>query len=79
MKNPIIAVVTTCKKEYKKYINTQPIGFNFQKISVLKDIKTKDYDKVVLLKNSENITDYVIKTVTKSALEVEDLSDRFIY
>jgi len=76
-----IAVITTCQKDFDIYFDSQPesIQLLLQKISVMKDIRHKEYSKVVLLIESKNVTDYLIKKVTESSIFVEDLSKNIFY
>ena len=71
--NQTIAVVTVSDEEYRRYINAQPVGYNFVKISVLKDIKRKEFNKVVLLNGSDNVANYVINKASSLTTAIEDL------
>jgi len=78
---PKIGVITTCQKDFDRYFDLQPKSIQplLQKISVMKDIRHKEYAKAVLLIESKNATDYLIKKVTESSLVVEDLSKNIFY
>lgn len=81
MTNPKIAVLTTCQDDFKRYKESQPknIRENLCKISVLRDIQEKEYNKAVLILGSKNVTDFVINRVTEMSLFVEDLKYEIIY
>ena len=74
----MIAVLTICPKEFKIYKRTQPVEIQekLRKISVLKDIKERNYTKAVLIRNHENVTDRVIKDVL-SISDFEELDLRY--
>jgi len=78
---PFIAAITVCQKDFDRYFESQPKSIQplLQKISVMKDVRHKEYSKAVLLIESKNVTDYLIKKVTESSLFVEDLSKNIFY
>ena len=73
-----IAVVTTCDKDFERYASLYPTD-EFVKISTLKDIRQISYVKAVLLIESRNVTDHVIKTIKTLSNKVENLSKRVTY
>lgn len=79
MKNIKIAVITTSKDEFLKYKNLQSLDIKdkLHKISVLSDIKEKEYNKVVFIKGYDNVTDRVIKDVSEISLVKENLANYF--
>lgn len=81
MEKQNIAVLTICDNDFKRYKASQPkeIRSSLLKISVMKDIQKQEYSKMVLLAESKNVTDTVIKKVTEMSLLVEDLSKEIIY
>ena len=81
MEKQTIAVLTICDNDFKRYKASQPkeIRSSLLKISVMKDIRKQEYSKMVLLAESKNVTDTVIKKVTEMSLLVEDLSKEIIY
>lgn len=76
-----IAVLTTSNTDFEKYRNSQPkeIQETLCKITVLRDIREKQYNKAVLLVESRNITDRVINEVKEMSLFVENLTDKTFY
>jgi len=81
MEKPKIAILTVCEKDFNRYKESQPKETHSQlvKISVLKDVERKEYSKAVLLSESKNVTDFVLKKVIGISLWVEDLSKNIIY
>ena len=81
MEKPKIAVLTICSKDFNRYKESQPKETHSQlvKISVLKDVERKEHSKAVLLSESKNVTDYLIKKVIDMSSWVEDLSKEIIY
>ena len=73
-----IAVVTTCDNDFERYTSLYPED-EFVKISTLKDIRQISYVKAVLLIESRNVTDHVIKTIKTLSNKVENLSKRVTY
>ena len=78
---PKIAVITTSDADFEIYKNLQPkeVQETLYKISVLRDIKEKKYNKAVLLVGSNNVPDRVINEVKELSLFVENLSDKTFY
>jgi len=78
---PIIAVVTTCERDFLRYYESQSTSVQsiLHKISFLRDIKHKRYAKAVLLIESKNVPDIVINEVRESTSLVEDLSKNIFY
>lgn len=76
-----IAVITTCQKDFDKYVRSQPEKNkkNIYKISVLRDLIEKQYDKSVILVESKNVTDKVIRDTLSRSLELHDLSKETTY
>ena len=74
----VIAVVTVCDKDFERYTSLYPED-EFVKISTLKDIRQISYVKAVLLIESRNVTDHVIKTIKTLSNKVENLSKRVTY
>jgi hypothetical protein len=81
MKNLKIAVVTTCEEDFQRYSASQPkeVRSKLVKITFLKDIKHSEYSKAVLLIKSVNVTEFLIKKVTKISESVENLSNKLAY
>lgn len=81
MKTPKIAVVTTCDVDYERYFATQSPEVQKQlvKVTVLRDIKEKEYAKCVLLIESDNVTDRVKKNLKAISSKVENLRDKTPY
>lgn len=81
MEKQTIAVLTICENDFKRYKASQPkeMRSSLLKISIMKDIQKMEYSKVVLLIESKNVTDTVIKKVIAMSSFVEDLSKEIIY
>ena len=76
-----ICVITTCNTDFEKYRKSQPEKIKplLRKITRLSDLKQKEYAKAVLLSESKNVTDYLIKEAKAASQTFEDLSQNIFY
>jgi len=74
-----IAVITTNGADFEKYYRTQSkeVKVKLQRVSVLRDLKEEKYEKSIMLVDSKNVTDKVIRDTLSRSLELEDLSQEF--
>lgn len=81
MEQPKIAVITVSNQDFERYKLSQDkeVQDCLCKISVLRDIKDKKYNKAVLLVESNNVPDRVINEVLELSIFVENLTDKTLY
>lgn len=75
------AVITTCQNDFERYKATQRENIQplLRKISVLKDVQETEYRKCVLLVESRNVPDAVVREVKKLSWKTDNLSNNVIY
>ena len=63
-KSKLIAVITTSKLHFERYVNEHRLQFSeVKQVQVLSDIKGIIFDYAVQVDGSENVTQYVIDRV----------------
>lgn len=76
-----IAVVTTCDIDFKRFSDIQDFetAEKLVKIKILNDLRDKQYAKCVLLIESKNVTNTVIKKTCERSLETIAFSFKDVY